>query len=79
MPYYSVHITGGKDAAQAGREARQMFDGRDADYTNSPNFFYVHRAYDKATLKRNLGSFLTDGYEVSVKRISKREFGWPGN
>jgi hypothetical protein len=46
MPYYSVRITGGEDCESAGREARQTFNGTDADYTGSANFFYVQRSYD---------------------------------
>lgn len=76
MPYYSVRISDGEDADQAGREAREMFSGGDADYTGSANFFYVQRNYDLATLQRNVEDLLGGEYTVTVKKISKKEFFW---
>jgi hypothetical protein len=76
MPYYSVHITGGEDCESAGREARQTFNGTDADYTGSANFFYVQRNYDRDTLKRNVEDLLGDEYTVEVKKITRNEFFW---
>ena len=76
MPYYSVSITGGEDCEAAGREAREMFRGRDADYVAAPNFFYVQTKADQATLQRNLSSFEYDGYTVTVSKIKKAEFEW---
>jgi len=76
MPYYSVHISGGKDQDTAGREARAMFNGIEADYTGTDNFFYVHKPYLKAQLEENLSAFRADGYDVFVKKISKTEYYW---
>lgn len=76
MPYYSVRISGGKDQDAAGREARAMFSGTDADYTGTDSFFYVHKPYSKAQLEENLSAFTADGYDISVKRILKTEYHW---
>ncbi len=76
MPYYSVRITGGEDCHARGVEARHHFGGREADYTGTGGFFYVHRNHKKDILLRNMKSFLGNQYEVEIKRISMREYNW---
>lgn len=79
MPYYSVHITGGGDCEQASLNAKQAFQGRKADYTGTPSFFYVERSYDKATLETNLRSLVGEYCKIEVRKITKKEFYWQGN
>ena len=76
MPYYAIHITGGENCIEAGFEARSMFGGKEADYCQRANYFYVQRKYDQRKLEENLSSFVGRGYDVDVKRISRNEFHW---
>jgi ribosomal protein S6E (S10) len=79
MPYYSVRITGGSDSHGVGVQARDLFGGREADYTGAGNFFYVQRNQKKEVLLANVMSFVGSEYKVDVKRISKGEYNWRQN
>ncbi len=77
MPYYSVHIRGGDDYEQRGREVRESLRGQDADYKREANFFYVQRKKGGLKdLEALVQGMVGAEYDVSVHRILKSEFEW---
>ena len=74
MAYYSVSMHGGEREER--KAVRELFGGRPNDYTGHEGTFYMERGYDIRQLRANLSGVTPEGVEVTVKRISEREYNW---